>query len=82
MYHRFAKSLKPSNRTVGAMASNPACLGETSLEWFGFYERMDAILVRQPLHTERPGRGHPVRVVGSLGRKEDGRWQIGRSVAG
>jgi hypothetical protein len=23
MYHRFAKSLKPSNRTVGAMASIP-----------------------------------------------------------
>jgi hypothetical protein len=37
MYHRFAKSLKPSNRTVGAMASNPVCLGHTSLEWFDFY---------------------------------------------
>jgi hypothetical protein len=27
MYHRFAKSLKPSNRTISVMASNPACLG-------------------------------------------------------
>jgi hypothetical protein len=27
MYHRFAKSLKASNRTIGAMASNPAGLG-------------------------------------------------------
>jgi hypothetical protein len=27
MYHRFTKSLKPSNRTIRAMASNPAGLG-------------------------------------------------------
>jgi hypothetical protein len=34
----FAKSLKPSNRTVGALASNPAGLGHRSLEWFDFSE--------------------------------------------
>jgi hypothetical protein len=38
MYHRFAKSLKPSNRTIGAMASNPAGSGHRSLEWFDFSE--------------------------------------------
>jgi len=68
MYHRFAKSLKPSNRTVDAMASNPAGLGYTWLEWFDFYE-----LSRKttPQNTERPGRGHPVRVVG-------GYWEVRR----
>jgi hypothetical protein len=38
MYHRFAKSLKPSNRTISAMASNPVGFGHRSLEWFDFYE--------------------------------------------
>jgi hypothetical protein len=76
MYHRFAKSLKPSNRTVDAMASNPAGLGYTWLEWFDFYE-----LSRKttPQNTERPGRGHPVRVVGSLGRKKVGRSAVGQT---
>jgi hypothetical protein len=39
MYHRFAKSLKPSNRTLSAMASSPAGLRHISLECFDFYER-------------------------------------------
>jgi hypothetical protein len=53
MYHRFAKSLKPSNRTVGAMASNPACLGDTSLEWFDFYGLMREIfgVAMAPRHS-------------------------------
>jgi hypothetical protein len=36
MYHRFAKSLKPSNRTISAMASNPVGFGHSALEWFDF----------------------------------------------
>ena len=39
MYHRFAKSLKRSNPTTCAMASKPGGYQDTSLEWFGFYER-------------------------------------------
>jgi hypothetical protein len=77
MYHRFAKSLKPSNRTVAAMASNPAGLGDISLEWFDFYGRMRSERPQtSPQIQSDPEGGIPSGSLEVLGGRwsKDARW--------
>jgi hypothetical protein len=82
MYHRFAKSLKPSNRTLSAMASNPAGLGHISLECFDFYGlQIGAADRTTPQIQSDPEGGIPSGSWKSW-EEDGGRKMVGRSVVG